>query len=204
MDQRLDGQFDEEKWLADKIVAAGHGGIGAAVKVIEAGDEHDRCFFVLGHGAQFGAQLEPVHVGHVHVEKNQVILVLAKQSQRLLRILDVDGFEPGLLQRINDGAAGNGLVVHHQDFGGGKFLAVRQGALFEQEPEKIHRRRNRAGGGGIDVLRFLVHLLEQGLEGGGHVGDLRQAREAGIAIERMHLAVKLIDLLQPGHFRCPP
>ena len=116
------------------------------------------------------------HAGHVHVEKDEVKVVFREQLQGLFRLLDVDGFELGLFEGIDDGAAGNGLVIHDEDFGGGNLLFFRQRAAFEQEAEKIHGGGDGASGGGVDVFRLLVNFLEQGLEGGGHVGDLQQAR----------------------------
>jgi hypothetical protein len=76
-------------------------------KSLKAGDEDDGGFFVLRHGAQFGAEFKAGHAGHVHVEENEVEFFSAA-FEGFVRFLDVDGLEMGLFERIDDGAAGNG------------------------------------------------------------------------------------------------
>ena len=72
VEECFDGQFHEEERFGDEIVAAAHGGIGAAFEVVEAGDKDDGRFFVSGQGAHFCAELKAVHAGHVDVEKDQI------------------------------------------------------------------------------------------------------------------------------------
>ena len=69
-----------------------------------------------------------------------------KQFEGGVRVFDADGLELGFFERVDDGAAGNGLVVHDQDVGGGNFLFFGRGAAFKQEAEKIHARRRRCAG----------------------------------------------------------
>ena len=49
--------------------------------------------------------------------KIEVEFALGQHLQGLHRILKAYGFELGLVQRISYGAAGDGLVIHHQDVG---------------------------------------------------------------------------------------
>ena len=76
-----------------------------------------------------------------------------------------------LFEGVNDGAAGNGFVVHHEDVAGGNFLFFGRGAAAKKEAEKIHAGGNGAEGGGVDALRFFVKFLEQRLDRVGHLGD---------------------------------
>src|SRR6266704_1552290 len=75
VEKGFDGKFHEEERFGDEIVSATHGGIGAAFKVVEAGDEHNGRFLVGRQSAQFGAQFEAVHARHVHVEKNEIEMI---------------------------------------------------------------------------------------------------------------------------------
>ena len=45
-----------------------------------------------------------------------------------------------------------------------------------------------------------MQFLEQGLEGVGHLGDLRHARDARVAGQRMDAAIQFVDLLQARRF----
>ena len=58
VDERLDGEFDVEKRLGDEVVAAGHPGTGAVVKVAEDGDKDDGGFLVRRQAAQLGAKFD--------------------------------------------------------------------------------------------------------------------------------------------------
>src|ERR1039457_3002808 len=136
VDEGLDGEFDEEKRLGDEIVAASHHGFDAVVKVVEAGDKDNGGFLVQRQVAQLGAEFVAGHARHVHVEKHEVELFFRKQLEGGLRVFDADGLELRFFERVNDGAAGNDLVVHDQDAGGGNFLFVGPRAAFKQEGEK--------------------------------------------------------------------
>src|SRR5450756_592238 len=90
--ERFDGEFDEQKGLGDEIVSAAHGGTGAALEIVQAGDEDDGRFGVAGQRAEFAAQFEAGHVGHVHVEKNQIEFLFRKQLERGNRVVEARGF----------------------------------------------------------------------------------------------------------------
>src|SRR5580693_9067734 len=79
IDEGLDGEFHEEEGLGDEIVAAAHGGIGAAFEIGKTGDENNGGGFVALEGTELGAKLKAVHARHVHVEKDEVPLALGKK-----------------------------------------------------------------------------------------------------------------------------
>ena len=82
-------------------------------------------FLVGGQGAQFGAQFEAVHARHVHIEKNQIEAISDNQFEsEHLGPRRSTAFELGFFQRVGDGAARDGFVIHHQNVGGGDVLPV--------------------------------------------------------------------------------
>src|ERR1035438_10759872 len=107
VDEGLDGEFDEEKWFGNEVVAAGHHGTGAVVEVAEGGSENDRSFLVQRQAAQPGAKFVAGHARHAHVEKHEVELIFGKQLEGGVRVFDADGLEVRFFERVNDGAAGN-------------------------------------------------------------------------------------------------
>src|SRR5208282_6542300 len=155
----LDGEFDKQKRFGDEVVAAGHHGAGAAVETAQRGDEDDGGLFVLRQSAQFGAEFVAGHDGHVHVEEHQVEMFFPEQLEGGVRVLDAEGLEVGLLEGVDDGAAGNRLVVHDQDVAGGDFLSFGRDTTAKKKAEKVHAGGNGAERGRIDVLRFFVKLL---------------------------------------------
>ena len=91
IDEGLDGGVSmKRKGLGDEIVAAAHGGVGAAFEISEAGDEDDGGGFVALEGAKLGAKFEAVHAGHVHVQKDEVPLALGEEVHS-----DFGAFETG-------------------------------------------------------------------------------------------------------------
>ena len=70
VDERFDGEFDEEEGFGDEIVAAAHGGVGPAFEIGKAGDENNGSLLVERDGAEFGAKLEAIHARHIDIQED--------------------------------------------------------------------------------------------------------------------------------------
>ena len=116
----LDGEFDEEKRLGDEVVAAAHGGVGAALEISEAGDEDDRGLFVTVETAQLGAEFKSVHARHIDVQEDEVEIFFGKEVEGGLGIFEVGGLQFGLFEGVGDGAAGNSFIINDQNMGLGR------------------------------------------------------------------------------------
>src|SRR5579884_473890 len=170
---RLDGEFHEEKRLGNQIVSAAHGGVGAAFKIGEPGDEHHGSSFISHKGAQLGAKFKPVHSRHVHIEKDEVICVFGKHVQRGLGILNRGGRQLGFFQGVSDGAARNGFVVHHEDIGLGLLLGglrLRFHEPVKKHTDEVNSHGQRSKRGRREVFWLVTKLLEKSFH---RVGQLR-------------------------------
>ena len=159
------GQFDKEKRLGDEIVAAAHGGAGAAFETGESGDEDNGSFFVKWQGPQFGAELKPGHARHINIKEDEVEFVLTDQIEGGFGIFDRTTFEFRAFEGVGQGASRNGFVIDHQNVGRRNFLFVHVGPVLEEDAEEIDGRSGSAQGGSIDVPGFFEQFLEQPFEG---------------------------------------
>ena len=114
MDARLD--FDQVERLADEILCAG---LQRAQLVAGLGGDHeDRKVAVRVVGLEAFHHLEAVHAGHLQVEQDQVVAVLAMQRADLVRIHGRgDARVAGLAQHLLEQADIGLLVVDDQDAG---------------------------------------------------------------------------------------
>src|ERR1019366_2707578 len=71
--ERLDGDFKDEKWFSQQVVAAAQSGFGPRVEITVAGDKDHRRVAVATGGANLGAKFKTVHAGHLHVEENHIV-----------------------------------------------------------------------------------------------------------------------------------
>ncbi len=196
MDEGFDGEFDEEKGFADEIVAAGHHGTGAIVKIAQGGDKNDGGFLVLRQGAELGAEFIAGHAGHVHIEEDEVEIIFREQLERNNGVFQVDGVKVRFVEGIDDGATRNGFVIHDKDIDGGNFLFLGRDAVFKQKREKVNRCGNRPHCRSGNALGFFVDFAKQGFESASHTGNMSKPGQAGIARERVNAAVKFVDVLQ--------
>ena len=114
VDARLD--FDQVERLADEILGAG---LQRAQLVAGLGGDHeDRKVAVGIVGLEAFHHLESVHAGHLQVEQDQVVAVLAMQRADLLRIHGRgDAGVAGLAQHLLEQADIGLLIVDDQDAG---------------------------------------------------------------------------------------
>ena len=114
VDARLD--FDQIERLADEILGAG---LQRAQLVAGLGGEHeDRKVAVRVVGLEAFHHLESIHAGHLQVEQDQVVAVLAMQRADLLRIhRRGDAGVAGLAQQLLEQADIGLLIVDDQDAG---------------------------------------------------------------------------------------
>jgi hypothetical protein len=66
---------------------------------------------------KLAANLEAVHLWHVHIQQQQVGIVLANDLQSLFAILRPQYFIPGGFQGTPGGVKDGAVVVHNQNFG---------------------------------------------------------------------------------------
>ena len=135
MDQRLDGQFDEQKRFADEVVAAGHGELVRLSKSLRLVTNTTGVFLCCGRGAAWRTVRNRSCRACQRPEKRGRIRFPSKVAG-LLRVFDVDGLELGLFQRIDDGPAGNDLVIHHQNFRSGNVLLSGSVPFSNSKPRK--------------------------------------------------------------------
>ena len=114
MDARLD--LEQVEGLADEILGAGLQRAQLVPRLRR--DHHHREVAVGGVGLERFDHLEAVHAGHLQVEQDQVVAVLAMQRADLVRASGgahaaVAGLAQGFLEQANVGF----LVVDDQDAG---------------------------------------------------------------------------------------
>ena len=147
-------------------------------------------------GAQFGAEFEAVHAGHIHIEEDEVELLFGERGEGGFGIIEAGGGKPGFVEGVDDGAAGDGFVVHDQYFGPGlseHIRRIREVGVFHERDQEINGGGDGAEGGGVDIFRLFEEFLQQGFEGVGQLGDLVQAGDAGVAREGMDAAIQFLE-----------
>ena len=109
--------FDQVERLADEILRAG---LQRAQLVARLGGDHEhRQIAVRVVGLEAFHHLESVHAGHLQIEQDQVVVVLAVQRADLAAdsVVDVDARVAGVAQHLLEQADVGLLIVDDQDAG---------------------------------------------------------------------------------------
>lgn len=116
------GHLTPGEWLGHVVVRA-HLESGDAIDLVGAGGEHDDWqLAVIGTDAP--ACLQPIHLGHHHVEHHQVDATGPKLVECLNAIGRLSHRVPRVLEVCAQQLAQRSLVVHHQDVPTGSHGAI--------------------------------------------------------------------------------
>src|ERR1035438_2122196 len=174
-----EGDLAGQHRLGDKTAAAGFGGLRPRSCVARACDKHDRSKAVHSRGVKLGTGGEPFHAGHSHVEEDQVIASLARQSERRFAALRAVGPAKHQLQRHRNGPASDGVIIHHHE-ADGWLSEVRVRSRATEFVQDIQRAGGGLEGGRSAQLRAVEELLEHRFEGGSEAK--RRARSSSTAL----------------------